>query len=93
MSALVLFANQARSVLYSYGKAADFTFSSLHPRVELEETLFWSLSQPWELLAESRTAVLPRMRGKGRRGVTKELPLAFSLSTSHSQYMMQILAH
>ena len=39
-------------------------------RVELGETQFWSLSQFWELLAENRKAVLPRMRGVGRSGVT-----------------------
>ena len=39
-------------------------------RVELGETQFWSLSQFWELLAENRTAVLPRIRGEGRSGVT-----------------------
>ena len=42
---LVLLANQAPSDFYRYGNAADFIFSSLYPRVELEETLFWSLSQ------------------------------------------------
>ena len=31
MSTLVLFANQARSVFYRYGNAADFIFSSLYP--------------------------------------------------------------
>ena len=67
---LVLFANQARPVFYSYGNAADFIFSSLYPRVKLEETQFWSLSQFWELLAEKRKAVLPRIRGEGRSGVT-----------------------
>ena len=67
---LVLLANQAPSDFYRYGNAADFIFSSLYPRVELEETLFWTLSQSWELPAENRRAVLPRMRGEGRRGVT-----------------------
>ena len=39
-------------------------------RVELEETLFGSLGQSWELLAENRKAILPRTRGEGRSGVT-----------------------
>ena len=61
---------KAPSDLYRYGNAADFIVSSLYPRVELEETQFWSLSQSWEPLAQNRTAVLPRMRGESRRGVT-----------------------
>ena len=76
---LVLFANQARSVFYRYGNAADFIFSSLYPRVELEETQFWSLSQFWELLAENRKAVLPRIRVEGRSGVTRLLVLLVTL--------------
>ena len=69
-SSSIWFLFENPSVFYRYGNAADFIFSSLYPRVELEETQFWSLTQFWELLAENRKAVLPRMRGEGRSGVT-----------------------
>ena len=65
------FCLQTKHLLSSTGMGTpQISYFPVCIRVQLEETQFWSLSQFWELLAENRTAVLPRMRGEGRRGVT-----------------------
>ena len=65
------FCLQTKHLLTSTGMGTpQISYFAVCIRVELEETLFWSLSQSWELPAENRRAVLPRMRGEGRRGVT-----------------------
>ena len=65
------FCLQTKHLLTSTGMGTpQISYSPVCIGVELEETQFGSLSQSWELLAENRTAVLPRMRGEGRRGVT-----------------------
>ena len=65
------FCLQTKHVLSSTGmETPQISYFPVCIRVELKETQFWSLSQFWELLAENRTAVLPRIRGEGRSGVT-----------------------
>ena len=65
------FCLQTKHLLSSTGmETPQISYFPVCIRVELEETQFWSLSQFWELLAENRTAVLPRIRGEGRSGVT-----------------------
>ena len=62
---------QTKHVLSSTGMGMpQISNFPVYIRLELEETIYWSLSQFWELLAENRTAVLPRIRGEGRSGVT-----------------------
>ena len=63
------FCLQTKHVLSSTGMGTlPISYFPVCIRVELEETQFWSLSQFWELLAENRKAVLPRMRGEGKTG-------------------------
>ena len=65
------FCLQTKHLLTSTGMGTpQISYFPVCIRVKLEETLFWSLGQSWELLAENRAAVLPHMRGEGRRGVT-----------------------
>ena len=87
---IVPIANQAPSVFYRYGNAADFIFSSLYPCWTWGNTIL--VIKPILGAAGREPHGSPPTHTRAGKA-DQELTLAFSLSTWHSQYMMQILAH
>ena len=83
---IVPIANQAPSVFYRYGNAADFIFSSLYPCWTWGNTIL--VIKPILGAAGREPHGSPPTHTRAGKA-DQELPLAFSLSTWHSQYMMQ----
>ena len=67
-------------VLFAGMETPQISHFSVSMRVELKETLFWSLSKVWELLAENRTTVLPQ-HARGRQMRSYRLLLVFPRDT------------